>query len=340
MAVWLVRAGSKGEREDLALNQGLAVIGWGELSDLSEINSREQLEALYKATFPDAVRGKVANHVGQLWTFRERIQEGDLAVLPLKRQSAIAIGEVTGPYQHRPDLPEDARHTRRVNWLATELPRSIFEQDILFSFGAFMTVCQIRRNNAEQRIRALLAGHALPHLEREGEGTEEETAAGEPPMDLEQYARDQIIGYIGQKFRGHKLADLVTAVLSAEGYHVRQSPPGADGGVDIVAGRGPMGFENPKLCVQVKSSDSPIDVRVLRELQGVMSGFGAEQGLLVAWGGFKQSVHSEARQLFFNVRLWDQGQLVQALLGHYDQLPADLQADLPLKQVWTLIPEE
>ncbi len=221
MAVWLVRAGSLGEREDLALDQGLVVIGWGELSDLSEIISREQLEALYKATFPDAGRGKVANHVGQLWAFRERIQEGDLAVLPLKRQSAIAIGEVTGPYQHRPDLPVDARNTRRVNWLSTDLPRSTFEQDLLFSFGAYMTVCQIRRNNAEQRIRALLAGHPLPYPEPEGEGAEEETASGEPPLDLEQYAQDQIIGHIGRKFRGHKLADLVTAVLSAEGYHVR-----------------------------------------------------------------------------------------------------------------------
>ena len=71
-----------------------------------------------------------------------------------------------------------------------------------------------------------------------------------------------------------------------------------------------------------------------------MGNFGAEQGLLVAWGGFKQSVFDEARQLFFNVRLWDQGQLVQELLDHYGQLPADLQAELPLKRIWTLVPTE
>jgi restriction system protein len=71
-----------------------------------------------------------------------------------------------------------------------------------------------------------------------------------------------------------------------------------------------------------------------------MSNFGAEQGLLVAWGGFKQSVGNEARQLFFNVRLWDQGELVRAVLEHYDRLPDDLQAELPLKRIWTLVPEE
>lgn len=101
-----------------------------------------------------------------------------------------------------------------------------------------------------------------------------------------------------------------------------------------------MGFDTPRLCVQVKSSDSPVDVRVLRELQGVMKNFGAEQGLLVAWGGFKDSVAKEARQRFFELRLWDSGDLVRALLEFYDQLPEDLQADLPLKKIWILVPEE
>jgi len=227
-----------------------------------------------------------------------------------------------------------------VRWLTKDMPRNRFDQDLLYSLGAFMTVCQIQRNNAAQRIRALLAGQPPPPR-ADGEGTDDEAAApGEPPPDLEEYARDQITTFIGQKFRGHKLAELVTAVLTAQSYHVRQSPPGPDGGVDIVAGRGPMGFESPRLCVQVKSSDGPIGVSVLRELRGVMGIFGAEQGLLVAWGGFKQSVFDEARQLFFNVRLWDQGQLVQELLDHYGQLPADLQAELPLKRIWTLVPTE
>jgi restriction system protein len=36
MAVWLVRAGKHGEREEEALTQGLAIIGWEELGDLSK----------------------------------------------------------------------------------------------------------------------------------------------------------------------------------------------------------------------------------------------------------------------------------------------------------------
>lgn len=101
-----------------------------------------------------------------------------------------------------------------------------------------------------------------------------------------------------------------------------------------------MGFSSPRLCVQVKSSPDPADVGVLRGLQGVLQNFRADQGLLVCWGGFKSSVIQEARQSFFTVRLWDSGELLQAIVKNYDKFPADLQAELPLKKIWALVLEE
>ena len=98
MAVWLVRAGRRGEQEQAALDNNLVAIGWNELPDLSDIQSREALADSYRQANPDASPKKAANHVGQVWAFRARMKEGDLAVLPLHIQSAIAIGRITGPY--------------------------------------------------------------------------------------------------------------------------------------------------------------------------------------------------------------------------------------------------
>ena len=42
----------------------------------------------------------------------------------------------------------------------------------------------------------------------------------------------------------------------------------------------PLGFNEPRMCAQIKSSSSPINVRILRELQGVMQRVNAKQGLL------------------------------------------------------------
>src|SRR5690606_35104705 len=129
-------------------------------------------------------------------------------------------------------------------------------------------------------------------------------------IDVEEYARDQIVKYIARDFAGHNLTRLVEAILKAQGYVTRRSDPGPDGGVDILAGSGPLGLDNPQLAVQVKSSSNQIDVSVLRELQGVMHNFGAKQGLLVSWGGFTNRALQESRKLFFSMRLLDQGGLL------------------------------
>lgn len=71
-----------------------------------------------------------------------------------------------------------------------------------------------------------------------------------------------------------------------------------------------------------------------------MNSFKADQGLLVSWGGFKQTTKAEARQQSFKVRLWDQSDIVNAVYRTYDKLSAEIQAELPLKRVWMLVPAE
>ncbi len=335
MALWLVRAGRHGEREMFAIENDVVLIGWERKGDLGAIESREALLEALKAAYPEHELQRLRNWAGQLWAFSHRIQVGDWVALPLKGRSAVAFGEVVGPYEYRPDNPEDARHIRPVKWINTDVARSSIDQDILYSLGAFMTVCQIQRNDAEARLKALVSGGRY-----DGPGLVADGGEEEPVVNLEEFARDQIRTHISQKYRGHELARLVGALLEAQGYHSRVSSHGADGGVDIIAGKGAMGFDHPRLVVQVKSSDTPVDVSVLRELQGIMKGFGAEQGLLVSWGGFKSSVVSEARRLFFEIRLWDADDVVDTVVDQYSRLPDDMQAELPLKRLWALVVEE
>ncbi len=39
----------------------------------------------------------------------------------------------------------------------------------------------------------------------------------------------------------------------------------------------------------------------------------AKQGLLVSWGGFTKVALLEGRNLFFSIRLWDQGALLDGI---------------------------
>ena len=170
-------------------------------------------------------------------------------------------------------------------------------------------------------------------------GDEGQPKVEDAPLDLDQIGRDAILAYIRRRFKGHGLARLVDAVLRAQGLQTYVSPPGPDGGVDIVASGGTFGFDAPRLVVQVKSGDVPAGSEVLLALKGVMTNYRAEQGLLVCWAGFKDTLLKEARTGYFQVRLWDQNDLLGALFAHYETLDEDTRAELPLKRVWTLAVE-
>ncbi len=337
VAVWLVRAGRHGEDEETALAEGLAIIGFADAHDLRSYASIEELTAALLAEDASGSQHRAANLARQLWAFREGMKQGDTVVLPLKsRPGQIALGHVTGPYEFR-KLGESQRHVRPVKWESATVARSTFGQDLLYSFGAFMTVCRIRRNDAERRVAAVLAGNTDPGTAQADDETVDQALER---TDIAQAAHDEIVSFVRNRFQGHDLARLVAAVLEAEGFRTTVSPSGPDQGVDILAGWGPLGLDAPLLCVQVKASGAPEGVTVFRALQGTMSSFSATQGLLVCWTGFTQEARREARQQAFKIALWDQTDLVQAIYRTYERLSPEIQAELPLKRIWTLVQED
>jgi restriction system protein len=88
---------------------------------------------------------------------------------------------------------------------------------------------------------------------------------------------------------------LVAELLLAMGYHIPfLAPPGPDGGVDIVAYTDPLGTVTPRIMVQVKHRDQKVNVRDVRELEGLLRRDG-DIGLIVSSGGFTSEVAREIR---------------------------------------------
>jgi restriction system protein len=312
--------------------------------------SREDVVKVVEATWPGASEGKRNNFTGQLWALRSRIRPGDLLVMPLKTTKQIAFGRVTSGYQYRADEPDaDRRHVVTVDWQRVDLPRAAVKQDLLFTLGSAMSIFAPSKNNAIARLEHLLShgsdpGNAViagttPKVAATGPASDTASQADvdEPELaaDIEQVALDQITARIAEEFAGHGLATLVTAILTAEGFHCIQAPPGPDGGIDVAAGRGPLGLDSPRLLVQVKSG-SQIGSPIVTQLHGVMTTHGAEQGLLVAWGGLSKPARDALKNQHLRVRVWESADVVDAVLRTYDRLPEDIRARLPLRRVWML----
>ena len=342
MTLWLNRAGKHGERESKCLDENRIYLGWPGLKyDLSTVATKPALGDLLRKVYPDSPKGKIIQNTGQIWPFAHEMKPGDWVALPSKMKAAIHIAEITGPYVFDPDADDPYYHYHTVKWIETDIPRSNFAPDLLMAIGTQCTICKIRRHDAEDRIRAMATtGWKSADSGKPQKQKPEHDENGEEEQDLELLARDRIANLIISRFKGHRMAVLVEALLKALGYITFCSPPGPDKGVDILAAPGPIGFGDPKIAVQVKSGDGPVDRPTLDQLIGTMQNVGACQGILVSWGGFKSSIDKEMAVQFFRVRLWDQKALIDQLLEHYDKLDEDIRADLPLKRIWTVAETE
>ena len=339
--LWIVRAGKHGERELAAIEQNRLLPGFVEVGDLSEMATREEIAASLREALPDVSDNGIRNFAAQLNQFVNKIEVGDIVVMPRKVTNGVAIGRVSGGYTFDGDT--SYRHSRPVEWLSEATPRDAFKQDLRHSFGAFMTICEIKRNNALERVQAVLATGQDPGALLGKQGTaiaaqpEDDVDADEFATDIEDIANQQIISLIKSEFAGHGLANLVAELLEVEGYTTKVSPPGADGGVDILAAGGTLGLGEDRICVQVKSGDGAANHDVVLRLIGSVSNTQARTGLLVSIGGVNAVAQKELDNNFFKLRLWQMPDLLRALFRNYDQLSDETRAKLPLKQIWAPI---
>lgn len=330
MAMWLCRAGRYGEYENKFLEDGRIYCTWDNLDQsIAAFSKKQDLQQFFIDHDSDVKTKTAMNWASQVWPFGHEMKKGETIVLPSKIKPVIHFGKITGDYVFDSSGTPPFCHYHTVDWYAVNIPRSAFDQDILYSFGAFMTICRIKQ---EERIKAQIK--ASQH----GVST---TTDVQPPVettdrDIEQDALGDITDLIIQKAKGHGLAQIVDAILRAKGFTTYMSPPGPDKGVDILASGGVLGFGSPKICVQVKSSDTPVDRIVLDQLGGVMKNFNAEYGLLVSWSGFKNSVINETAKQFFDIRLWTHREVISEFLKYYDQMDEEIKEMIPLKRIWVV----
>ena len=141
---------------------------------------------------------------------------------------------------------------------------------------------------------------------------------------------NDIAAAIVRKYPGVYLNDIVAAVLQASGYTLLPTRNGDISGVDLLAGKGALGFDPPRLCVRIISDDDPVDLSDYGNLTVNIRRYGADYGLLVSPSGFTDIVLQENERTFFKVRLWDLDELTEQFASVYDRLPSEIRRAIPI----------
>jgi restriction system protein len=155
--------------------------------------------------------------------------------------------------------------------------------------------------------------------------------------EAEEHAWAEISTYL-RSMNPYDFQDLVADLLRAMGYHVSWvSPPGKDGGLDVLAWPDALGTRLPRIKVQVKRQQQAVSVDGLRSFMALLGD--DDVGLFVCTGGFTKDAETEARtQEKRRVTLISLDKLFDLWVEHYGKLSDQARRRLPLRPIQFLSP--
>ena len=155
-AAWLIRAGGQGELAESFRRNEIVAVGFGQLGDLSEVSSRDEILELVKRDWPESSDGQARARAHQLWALLSQVRRGDVVVMPSMNNSGFALGTVTEEYWYRHDAVDTRHHAVSVDWKPDEVPRTAVRQDLLKALGLRPTINLIRSDDHARRVQQLL----------------------------------------------------------------------------------------------------------------------------------------------------------------------------------------
>ena len=318
----MVRAGDNNELIPLWLSKGIVSIGWDELGNPAKSHSREKLIQKANEVYSDEKPGTRIQWASQTWRFSHEIELSDRIITYEKDSREYLTGIVISGHEFQPSPDNHYPNIIGVKWEKKRIPRDILSQGAKNSLGGIATVFRVDDWGSE--FEALLAGKIVLVTEKEEEADNEFNNE-----DFIQQAKTLVEDAI-DKLTPWEMQDLFAGMLRAMGYKVHISPPGPDGGVDILAHRDAFGFENPIIKVQVKHKKSTSSAPEIQQLLGA-NPIGASC-IFVSTGGFTSAASKTAQQN--GVKVLDLSKFASLLVEWYENLPNETKALVPLQKIY------
>ena len=328
--IWIVRAGRGGVYAEAYWEAGIIGIGFTRTGDVSKLKTPDEILAKLTAENPNVKKRRLIVQASQLFRFVHEVNEGDLVLTPIRDTREILIGVCRGSYRYIPGREDNNPHTRSVDWVM-RIPRDRLSKRAKNSAGSTLTLFSMNDHRAE--IEGMASGQESKNSDSEsGSQVDAEGLYEEVQGKAEELLSDKIAHMDPFDFE-----ELVAALLRSMGYFARRTEEGSDRGVDVIAQSDPLGFESPRIKVQVKQRNQRATSREVREFLATLRQ--PDKGLYVSTGGFTRDALYEADRTAHGVSLTilTRDQFTEFLLEHYEKLEPEAQALIPLKKVFVPI---
>ena len=324
---WMVRCES-GLLFDDFKEQSLVAVGWPAMGNLSPLNDQEGFKKKHRAVFPDHKSRRMAAEAALLYKFTYVLGLKDGVVTYDPKSRVYLVGEVVGDYEYKESFLGEYPSIRKVKWQG-EIKRDQLTLSTRNSLGSTLTLFAL---NAE--VWAELQEKVTQKPKKKVEEVD--------PLDSEEFEQvkddqiDKAYELIKDKILSlnpREMEFLAAAILRAMGYKTKVSKVGPDQGVDVFASPDGLGFEDPRIKVQVKhrpnTSISEPDLGSF--LSALNSG---EKGLYISTGGFTKDAKLSAKHANVAITLVDLDQLADLVIDHYENFDAEGRDLIPLVRIY------
>ncbi|MEQ8330674.1 MAG: AAA family ATPase [Longimicrobiales bacterium] len=113
--IWLVSPGEGARLWRDFLDNDLIALGWDYLGDLTDYESRDEMQDLIAE---EEGRERPTNDSLAVWQFANEMKPGDLVIAKQGTHALLGWGRITGDYTYEPERPE-YQHVRPVEWRDT-----------------------------------------------------------------------------------------------------------------------------------------------------------------------------------------------------------------------------
>ncbi len=148
---WLYAPGPNASKWSDCKSEGIMCIGWGDLGNLTNYSSREDMQEAIKTYYSSDSSGK--NDSLAVWQFTHEMKPGDIVFVKKGRSTIIGRGVVESDYEF--DISrDDYKHLRKVKWTDEG-------EWLIGDTTAMKTLTDITRNPLLSTILQLFDGSAV-----------------------------------------------------------------------------------------------------------------------------------------------------------------------------------
>lgn len=112
---WHYSPGENAKFWDEFYENGIMAIGWDEIGDLSQFNSKDEVDRQYLSTYGNDVASNMNSKLA-LYEFSKVMKQGDIIIVKRGKFELLGYGKITSEYIYQ-ESRKEFKHVRGVDWL-------------------------------------------------------------------------------------------------------------------------------------------------------------------------------------------------------------------------------